>query len=96
MTLVGVVSAMSSGDRSNKIVEWAIGFIVFLAPLVILIFTLTFLAYTGDLVRGRVTVLELLELYIFELVLFATFAYALYRLTLRLVERQLWRTPQRN
>lgn len=79
---------MSSDDRSNKIVRWTIGLIVFLAPFAILLLTLTFLVFTGDLVRGRVTVLEFLELYILELVLFATSAYVLYRLTLRLFERQ--------
>lgn len=88
-TLEGVVSPMSPRDRSDRIVEFGIGVLVFLFPLVILLVTLAFLVYTEDLVLGRVTLLEFLELYLLELALFGIFSYALYRLTLRLVERQL-------
>lgn len=80
---------MSPSKPFDKTVVLVIGVLVLLAPVVILLITLSFLVLAGDLVLGRVTLLEFLELYLIELVLFTGFAYALYRLMLTLVERQL-------
>lgn len=84
-----VLSAMPSSDFSNKIVALAIGLLLLLAPALILFFTISFLSFTGDLVVGRVTMIEFIELYLIDFVLFAVFAYGLYRLTKTLVSRKL-------
>jgi len=47
------------------------------------------LVLTGDLLLGRLTLLEFLELYIIDLVLFAVAGYGVYRLTLWTVENRL-------
>lgn len=80
---------MPRGDLYNRTVVLAIGLLVVLAPMVIIFFTLSFLSLTGDLVVGRLTLLEFLELYVLDLVLFGAFAYGLYRLTLRLIGTEL-------
>ena len=67
----------------------AIALLVILAPALVLALTVGFLVFTGDLVLGRVTPLEFLELYIIDLVLIAGVGYAVYRLTLWLVENRL-------
>lgn len=73
----------------DRIVVLVILLLVVLAPILIIILTLAFLVLIGDLLLGQLTPLELLELYIIDLVLFAGFAYGLYRLTLTLVKRKL-------
>lgn len=69
-----------------------IGLLVLLAPALILVLALAFLAFTGDLLLGRVTPLELLELYVIELVSVAVLAYGLYRLVRVLIVHRLPRT----
>jgi hypothetical protein len=63
----------------------AIGLLVLLGPVLILVLTLAALVFFGDLVLGRLTPVEFLELYIIELLLFTGFGYGIYRLTLWLV-----------
>ena len=72
-------------DTSDRVVIVFVGLVVLLAPAVILTLTLVFLSYTGNLVLGRVTLLELFELYLIELLLLAGVSYLLYRLLSRLV-----------
>jgi hypothetical protein len=61
--------------------------LVLLAPALIVGPTLVLLVIMGDLVSGRVTLVEFLELYLLDLVLFVLFAYGLYRQMLWLVDR---------
>jgi hypothetical protein len=75
-------------DSRDRLVLIAIGLLVLLAPALILVVTLSTLVLFGDLAFGRLTPLEFLELYLIDLVLFFVLAYGVYRLTLRLVERQ--------
>jgi hypothetical protein len=68
----------------REIPDWAVaaavGVLVLLSPAVILLITLEFLVLSGDLVVGRVTPLELLELYLLDLAVLVGFAYLVYRL----------------
>lgn len=80
---------MSSDDSRDRVVALAYGVLILLSPAVILVLTLGFLTFTGDLILGRVTPLEFLELYIIELIVLAGFGYGLYRLTLRVAQRRL-------
>jgi|SRR6056297_1089447 len=82
-----------SDDIPNRILLLAIGVLVVVAPVAILLITLGFLVLAEDLVLGRITLIEFLELYLLDLGLFVAFAYGLYRLTLALVERQLPNPP---
>lgn len=80
---------MDSPDSSSRLTALAIGLLVLLAPALIIFLTLSFLTYTGDVLVSSLTLVEFVELYLIDLVLFAAFAYGLYRLTLALVQRQL-------
>jgi hypothetical protein len=80
---------MSPVGSRDRVVVLAIALLVILAPALVLALTVGFLVFTGDLVLGRVTLLEFLELYIIDLVLIAGVGYAVYRLTLWLVENRL-------
>lgn len=76
-------------ESRHNLVLLAIGLLVLLGPVLIIVLTLGFLALTGDLLLGRVTPLEFLELYIIDVLLFGALAYGLYRLTLRLIDQQI-------
>mgnify|MGYP000415736757 CR=1 FL=1 len=71
----------SDGGRSN-LKTIALGLAVLFVPALIIVATLEFLILTGDLVLNELTPLELVELYLIDLVLFAGGAYLLYRLLL--------------
>jgi hypothetical protein len=60
----------------------ALGLAVLFVPALIIVATLEFLFLTGNLVLDELTPLELVELYLIDLVLFAGGAYLLYRLLL--------------
>jgi len=80
---------MSPLDSRDRVVVLAIALLVILAPALVLALTVGFLVLSGDLVLGRITLLEFLELYTIDLVLIAGVGYAIYRLTLWLVENRL-------
>lgn len=80
---------MSSSGLSERLTVLLIGVVVIMAPVVIVLLTVAFLVFTGDLVLRRVTPLEFVELYLIDLALFAAFAYGLYWLTLRLIDSRL-------
>lgn len=80
---------MLSNSSQNRIVFLTLGLLVLLAPVVLLVLTLGFLVITGDLVLGRVTPLEFLELYIIDLVVLVAVGYGVYRLTIWLVAHRL-------
>ena len=80
---------MSPVDSRDRIVVLVIALLVVLAPALLLALTVGVLVLSGDLVLGRITLLEFLELYIIDLVLIAGVGYAVYRLTLWLVKNRL-------
>jgi hypothetical protein len=80
---------MRGPDIPDRVVLLLIGLLVLLSPVLILALTLAFLAFTGDLLLGRVTPLELLELYVIELASVVVIAYGLYRLVRLLVVHRL-------
>lgn len=71
---------MSSEASRDRLTLLVVALLLILAPVVILASTLGFLVITGDLVLGRVTPLEFLELYFIELAIVVTFGYGSYRL----------------
>jgi len=73
---------MDSDDRREQLRKFALGLAVLFVPALIILTTLEFLILTGDLVFSDLSVIELLELYLIELVVFAGGAYLLYRLLL--------------
>ncbi|WP_248895446.1 hypothetical protein [Haloplanus halobius] len=84
---------MDVPDLPDRVVLLLIGMLVLLSPALLLVVTFVFLAYTGDVVLGRMTVLELAELYLIDLLVLAGFGYGLYRLVRRLVVH---RMPERS
>lgn len=80
---------MRSEQSRSRLVLLAYGVLLILAPVVMLAATLGFLVVSGNLVLGRVTPLEFIELYVIELLIFATFGYGLYRLTIWVAEHRL-------
>lgn len=76
-------------DSRDRVIVLAIGLLVILAPALLLALTVGFLVLSGDLVLGRLTPLEFIELYIIDLLLFAGAGYGVYRLTLWTVENRL-------
>lgn len=80
---------MISLDSQNRIVFLVLGLLVLLAPVVLLVLTLGFLVISGDLVLGRVTPLEFLELYVIDLTVLLVVGYGVYRLTLWLVAHRI-------
>jgi hypothetical protein len=67
------------GD-ADRVQTLLIALLVLFAPAAILALTLAFLSYTGNLLLGRLTLLELLELYLIDLLLLSGAGYLLYRL----------------
>ncbi|WP_338741551.1 hypothetical protein [Haloplanus salilacus] len=80
---------MISLDSQNRIILLVLGLLVLLAPVVLLVLTLGFLVITGDLILGRVTPLEFLELYVIDLAVLLAVGYGVYRLTLWLVAHRI-------
>ena len=80
---------MVSIDSQNPVVLLVLGMLLLFAPVVLLALTLGFLVITGDLILGRVTPLEFLELYVIDLAVLLAVGYGVYRLTLWLVAHRL-------
>lgn len=80
---------MRVDDLPDRVVIILIGLLVILTPAVFLTITIGFLLVTDDLAAGRITLLELLELYIIDLAIMAVVAYGLYRLTHMMVVHRL-------
>jgi membrane protein implicated in regulation of membrane protease activity len=59
-----------------------VGLVVLLLPALFLAFVLAFLQFTEALVAAELSTLELVELYVIELVVFAVAIYLLYRVGL--------------
>jgi TRAP-type mannitol/chloroaromatic compound transport system permease small subunit len=75
-------------DRLRRRIKLVVvGVLLLLVPALILVATLGFLLVAEGLVLGELSLLELLELYVIELLLIAAIAYALYRLLGRSIRR---------
>ena len=72
---------MVSSDLQTRLSLLIIGILLIFAPAFFVLLTLEFLILSGDLLLSEVTPLELLELYILDLVFLLLFAYAVYRVT---------------
>jgi hypothetical protein len=77
---------MASPDSRERLGRLAIGLLVLLGPVLILVITLELLILFGDLTLSDISLVEFLELYIIDLLLFIGLAYGIYRLTWWLVE----------
>jgi len=80
---------MLPSDSRPRLVLVLIGLLVVLGPVLILVFTLGALTLFGDLAVGRISPVELFELYVLELLLLGGLTYSVYRLTLWLVANEL-------
>ncbi|GCF12928.1 hypothetical protein Harman_08630 [Haloarcula mannanilytica] len=80
---------MSSADPQKWIVRLVIGLVVLFAPALFVVATLEFLILSGDLALNEISLIEFLELYLIDLVLFVVLGYGVYRLTFWLIENQL-------
>lgn len=76
---------MRSSETRERLALMAIGVLVLLGPVLMLFVTLEVLILFGDLELSQLTLVEVLELYAIDLVLFVGLAYGIYRLTLWLV-----------
>lgn len=65
------------------------GLLVLFAPVVILAATFGFLTLVQGYNSSEISIIELAELYVIELVLVVAFGYFVYRLTLYMVEHRL-------
>jgi len=80
---------MLPSESRPRLVLLLISLLVVLGPALILVLTLGALTAFGDLAVGRLSLVELLELYIIELLVIGGLTYGIYRLTLWLVENEL-------
>ena len=80
---------MPVSPSQKRIALLVIGLVVLFAPALFVIATLEFLILSGDLALSEITLVEFLELYLIDLVLFVVLGYGVYRLTFWLIENQL-------
>lgn len=80
---------MSRSNLRDRFSLILVGLLVVLMPALVLIITLEVLFLFGEIDLTNLTLLELAELYLVEVVLLALFAVAVYRLTLRTTTGQL-------
>lgn len=80
---------MRPTDSREHLALLAMGVVILLGPVLILAITLEVLILFGDLRLSQLTLVEFLELYLIDLLLFSGLAYGIYRLTLWIVEHQL-------
>lgn len=62
---------------------------ILFAPALFVVATLEFLILSGDLALSEISLIEFLELYLIDLLLFVVLGYGVYRLTLWLIRDQL-------
>ncbi|MDS0222196.1 hypothetical protein NDI54_12630 [Haloarcula sp. S1AR25-5A] len=80
---------MPISPSQKRIALLVIGLIILFAPALFVVATLEFLILSGDLALNEISLLEFLELYLIDLVLFVVLGYGVYRLTFWLIENQL-------
>jgi hypothetical protein len=75
---------MELPEISSRVQLLVLGLIVFFLPVLFIVFTLAFLEFSGAVLLAELSALELFELYVIELVLFAVVIVGLYRLAMRI------------
>jgi len=80
---------MPASPSQKRIALLVIGLVVLFAPALFVVATLEFLILSGDLALNEISLLEFVELYLIDLVLFVVLGYGVYRLTFWLIENQL-------
>jgi len=80
---------MMQGDRRRKLAMLLIGLFFLFAPLLILVATLEALILFGEVDFADLSLVELVELYVLDLVLLGLFAFVVYRLARHFLETEL-------
>jgi hypothetical protein len=80
---------MPVSPSQKRIALLVIGLVILFAPALFLVATLEFLILSGDLALSEISLLEFVELYLIDLVLFVLLGYGIYRLTFWLIKDQL-------
>jgi hypothetical protein len=80
---------MPVSSSQKRIALLVIGLVILFAPALFLVATLEFLILSGDLALSEISLLEFVELYLIDLVLFVLLGYGIYRLTFWLIKDQL-------
>jgi len=76
-------------EASDRLILVLVGLLLLLSPALLLLVTLAFLSITGELVLGRLTTLELIELYLIDFLLVGGILLAMFALLKRLLEHRL-------
>ncbi|EMA23781.1 hypothetical protein [Haloarcula argentinensis] len=80
---------MPASPSQKRIALLVIGLVILFAPALFILATLEFLILTGNLALSEVSLLEIVELYLIDLVLFVLLGYGVYRLTFWLIKDRL-------
>jgi len=80
---------MPVSPSQKRIALLVIGLVILFAPALFVLATLEFLILSGNLALSEVSLLEFVELYLIDLVLFVLLGYGVYRLTFWLIQDQL-------
>ncbi|AEM56400.1 hypothetical protein HISP_04025 [Haloarcula hispanica N601] len=80
---------MPVSPAQKRLAILVIGLVILFAPALFVVATLEFLILSGDLALSEISLLEFVELYLIDLVLFVLLGYGVYRLTFWLIENQL-------
>jgi len=80
---------MPVSPSQKRIALLVIGLVILFAPALFVLATLEFLILSGDLALSEISLLEFVELYLIDLVLFVLLGYGVYRLTFWLIQDQL-------
>ena len=80
---------MSVSPSQKRVALLVIGLVVLFAPALFVLATLEFLILSGNLALNEISLLEFVELYLIDLVLFVLLGYGVYRLTFWLIQDQL-------
>jgi len=80
---------MPVSPSQKRIALLVIGLVILFAPALFLVATLEFLILSGDLALNEISLLEFVELYLIDLLLFVVLGYGVYRLTFWLIKNQL-------
>ncbi|WP_339106056.1 hypothetical protein [Haloterrigena salinisoli] len=83
-------------ENPDIVEKLLISVVLLFAPVIILVLTIGFLMLAGGLVLGELSVIELLELYILELILFTVGSYLLFRFREYLVKERLPKTVDKS
>lgn len=83
-------------ENPDIVEKLLISVVLLFAPVIILVLTIGFLMLAGGLVLGELSVIELLELYILELILFTVGSYLLIRFREYLVKERLPKTVDKS